>query len=172
MMKAGALKKTTAICLAGAYFTSAFLWTWPNGPSRPKWFDSIKEKQIRPTFKFLHLYQNWSMFAPDPIRFERKVEAHIYRHDGSRAIWELPSYRHGWLLNRILGEAERKWSLDNIRLNKNHRNWPPLARYLKERFDQLKPENPVREVRLVRLWKKKYFNSLTLHDRIQNTRKS
>ena len=148
------LKKVFFVTMLTIYLVSAALWTWPEEAQRPEWFSTVKEKWIRPYFKALNLYQSWAMFAPDPMRFERKMDALITRQDGTLTIWPMPSYKTGFIVDRIRGEQNRKWSLDHIRIDKNEKFWPPLIRYLKAHFDQLEPTNPVYEIKLRRQWKR------------------
>ncbi len=148
------------------YGFSAALWALPL-PKTPA-LESIRETWVRPVLKSLSLYQNWGMFAPDPLTLDRSMEAHVTLSSGQTLRYLLPAERRGWIVERIRGEQLRKWSLDHLRLDQNRAFWPGAARYYAA-LAQKEAQSPTATVKLIRHWSRKvtpppthYFPSLEL----------
>ncbi len=62
----------------------AFLWFWDYPPDHPS---KKITRMLGFPFVYLGLWHGWSMFAPDPIRVNRRLRAVIRFNDGALEEW-------------------------------------------------------------------------------------
>jgi hypothetical protein len=105
---------------------------------------------VRPYFLWSGLFQDWSMFAPDPSKLNSYIEAEIWYRDGSREMWAFPRMNELGYVDRYFKERYRKFATEYLRLDSNSALWPDAARYLARTHRN--PTNPPTGVRLIRSW--------------------
>lgn len=108
-------------------------------------------RSIEPYMLFTGLWQNWSMFAPDPRRFDCYLTAKLRFKDGMESLWEFPRMDKMGPVEAYFKERYRKWACDNLRLDTQRGTWSEASRYI-ARLNQTDPANPVTQVELIRSW--------------------
>jgi hypothetical protein len=97
------------------------------------------------------LFQNWDMFAPDPLRLNLRVDAEITFRDGQTRTWEFPRMDALGFVDRYFKERYRKYATEYLRAdNGNEALRPDAARYIARLNNQ--PSNPPVTVTLYRSW--------------------
>jgi hypothetical protein len=96
------------------------------------------------------LYQNWSMFAPDPMHVNTFVQAEITYRDGQTRIWTFPQMYELGYAERYAKERYRKYSNDNLRSESYAVLWPDAARYIARL--NASPSNQPAVVKLLYNW--------------------
>jgi hypothetical protein len=97
------------------------------------------------------LWQDWSMFSPDPLGINLHVEAKVRYRDGREASYTLPRLHLLSQMDRILMERYRKWVVDWLRVDGNSHLWSGATRFILKNLPS-SPDNPVVSIRLVRYW--------------------
>jgi hypothetical protein len=98
------------------------------------------------------LFQNWDMFAPDPLRLNLRVDAEVAFRDGTTRIWEFPRMDALGFVDRYYKERYRKYATEYLRTdNGNEALRPDAARYI-ARLNNDQPSNPPVTVTLYRSW--------------------
>jgi hypothetical protein len=105
---------------------------------------------IRPYMLWSGLFQNWNMFAPDPLMLNGFVEAEIVFRDGKTGRWSFPRTEQLGLADRYFKERYRKFANEYLRMDANSGLWPDAAVYIARRNYQ--PSNPPVIVLLYRYW--------------------
>jgi hypothetical protein len=95
------------------------------------------------------LRQQWTMFAPNPLMENVRLEAEVSFRDGASTTWRFPRVDQMGYLERYRAERHRKWASERLAAGK-----PPApvldaaARYVARQVER--PGNPPRKVELVR----------------------
>ncbi len=102
---------------------------------------------------FFSIYQDWMMFAPDPMRNSVHIKAEVEFDDGSRAHYIFPQNKNLNIFQKYAyGEKFRKIVSDGIRKDSNSFLWRDTAKFV---LRKLKDDNyykiPLR-VHLIRFW--------------------
>ena len=97
------------------------------------------------------LWQDWSMFSPDPLRLNLHVEALVRYRDGREVTYALPRLHRLPRWERVLTERYRKWEVDWLRMDGNRFIWEDGARFILRQLPENR-ENPVESIRLFRRW--------------------
>src|SRR5580698_9332196 len=76
-------------------------------PLNTRLFSNVSNK-IALYMTFSGLFQDWALFAPDPIHFDYRLEAEVTYGDGATLVWKFPlpqDYGYSYFKER-----DRKWS--------------------------------------------------------------
>ncbi len=102
---------------------------------------------------FFSIYQDWMMFAPDPMRSSVHVRAEVEFDDGSKSHYTFPQNKDLNIFQKYAyGEKFRKIVSDGIRKDSNSFLWRDTAKFV---LRNLKNENYYKiplKVHLVRFW--------------------
>jgi hypothetical protein len=79
---------------------------------------------------FFALYQDYSVFAPNPRSVNVHMEAVVTYADGSSRLWQYPRIERMNMWQRIIKERYRKFGDDNIAWTLNNKFLQDLARYV------------------------------------------
>lgn len=79
-------KRIAISAVLGAYILSAVIAGAYPSPLTSAWGNYLKT-----ALSYWGLYHSYSMFAPDPIRYNQTFRALITFKDGSKTIWKFPS---------------------------------------------------------------------------------
>lgn len=113
-------------------------------PARP--FAAIT-RVTGPYARRIGLFQNWSMFAPNPQHVNAYVDAEITYQRGQVRVWAFPQMQELGYFERYRKERYRKWSNERLASPENSALWPDAARYIARlNADAF---NPPRMVKLV-----------------------
>ena len=104
---------------------------------------------VRPYICSTGLWQDWAMFAPNPLTINVTISAEVLFADGSLQTWKCPQMVELGFLRKYRKERYRKWT-DHVRPDANSRLWPDVARWVAR--THFKSGNPPRTVSLVRHW--------------------
>lgn len=98
---------------------------------------------------FIGAKQNWNMFAPNPIRYDRWVDAEVLLSDGSTVYEVFPRpYKESYGQSFI---KERYWKFIEAAASEQHAVlWPQLATYLARKRFEKDSENPPVHIKLRR----------------------
>ena len=96
------------------------------------------------------LWQNFSVFAPNPKNYNIYLTAVVKFDDGSRAVWQFPRTDTMDVWTRMHRERYRKWAHDNVNSGTKRVWWPDTVRYIARQFKDDR-RRPV-QVTLVRHW--------------------
>lgn len=96
------------------------------------------------------LYQNWALFAPNPLSVNSRLEAEVIYRDGRTSVWKFPLPQDFGYFQRYFKERYEKWGNQAVRLDQNAVLWPDAARYIARLNNDGK--NPPVTVKLVRYW--------------------
>ncbi len=102
-----------------------------------------------PVLQWSGLWQEWSMFAPNPPTSNFGIGAEITFQDGTRQYWNIPSMQEFGYLQRYQKERWRKWG-EYVRLDSYSGIWPDTARWIARQFPSR--SNPPVYVVLTRYW--------------------
>ncbi len=97
------------------------------------------------------LWQDWSMFSPEPFRLNLHVEARVRHQNGLETTYTLPRLHRLPRLERALMERYRKWEVDWFRIDENRHIWADGTRFILKQLP-VDPGNPVESVSLIRRW--------------------
>ena len=115
--------------------------------SIPVWPLTAIDGKLGPYARRSGLFQNWSMFAPNPQHVNAYVDAEITYEDGRIRVWTFPQMQELGYLERYSKERYRKWSNERLVSSENAALWPDAARYIARlNADAL---NPPRMVTLI-----------------------
>lgn len=95
------------------------------------------------------IWPSWSMFAPNPIRFDSKSYVEVTHKNGEIHEYDVEIAPTG-LLAPFRKARWMKYSQDNLRSPKQRGLLAPAARYFANKYHE--PENPVIKVVLKRKW--------------------
>jgi hypothetical protein len=104
---------------------------------------------VSPYLLWSGLFQNWNMFAPEPLKLNCSVEAQITFRDGRTRTWRFPLMQDLGLAERYQKERYRKFT-EYVRADSNSAMWPDAARFVARLNND--PSNPPGAVLLVRYW--------------------
>jgi hypothetical protein len=110
--------------------------------------------EIRAYMRWAGLWQSWSMFAPDPLSVNVRVDALVTGNDGRTRSWNLGQFRGagGWWW-RFRRDRYRKWVIDHVRRDDHALLWSDAARFaLRQAAVDAAVTNPI-SVTLVRRWR-------------------
>lgn len=96
---------------------------------------------------FFGLWQNWSLFAPEPKKYNIHLSAVITFNSGKTTVCEFPRMEKLSVFERPWKERYRKWANENLYEEKF---WPDAARFI-ARMHCSSNQVPV-SVALVRHW--------------------
>ena len=105
-------------------------------------------KATDPWTNALGFRQDWGVFAPDPRRSVRYVEARVFYADGSQQVWKPPADA-----DTIGAYRAYRWHkfAERLVVDTNESMWEPTARYVLRELDD-REAAPV-SVSLVRRWR-------------------
>jgi hypothetical protein len=141
------LKKTLILALILTHLSALVLEVCPLMSGRHHPFKTVLSTYLQVT----GLWQDWSMFSPDPLSINLHVEAKVRHQDGREVSYALPRLHLLSQMDRILMERYRKWVVDWLRIDGNDHLWIPATRYILKQLPP-SPDNPVTSIRLVRYW--------------------
>lgn len=108
----------------------------------------LKEKAMKVAFA-IGIWPSWSMFAPNPIRFDSKTYVSLKYQNGEIAEYDVEKKLDGTLAT-FRKARWMKYAQDNLR-NPNQRVLlAPALRYFKRKYEL--PGNPVVSVQIIRRW--------------------
>lgn len=120
----------------------------------------IKENAMTVAFA-LGIWPSWSMFAPNPIRFDSKSYVEVTYKDGKTKEYDVEVELEG-ILAPFRKARWMKYAQDNLRSPRQKALLDPAIRHFVHRYDT--PENPVVGVRIKRKWSEVHpFSEKGLH---------
>lgn len=140
----GPWKRTLITLFVLVHVYIIFAWGLPGSP-----FRSVLCHPVSQYVMYAGLWHSWEMFAPDPLAMNLTVEAEITYADGAKGIWEFPRMEKLGFWERFQKERYRKWR-ERVRQDAYNAIWTDVTRYIARLHYQ--PENPPREVVLIRRW--------------------
>lgn len=108
----------------------------------------LKEKASKIAFA-IGIWPSWSMFAPNPIRFDSKTYVSVTHQKGETYEHDIEKPLSG-ILAPFRKARWMKYSQDNLRNPSQRGLLPPAIRYFKNKYN--KEGNPVVSVRIIRKW--------------------
>lgn len=108
------------------------------------------KERVRPYMLASGLFQNWDMFAPDPLKLNIRVDAEITYANGETRTWKFPRMDELGYVERYFRERYRKYSTEYLRVDTYAGLRPDAARYIARLNNQ--PSNPPVTVSLFRSW--------------------
>lgn len=108
----------------GAFLLFAWAWNEPKGAvlRRLVW-------RFREQISWLGLRHDWSMFAPEPVRVERRLEAEVCLAGGEVIVWKAARLDQMSCWRAFLSARDRKYQT-NLLQNRVRRLQPALAEYV------------------------------------------
>jgi hypothetical protein len=108
----------------------------------------VKDKAMKVAFA-VGIWPSWSMFAPNPIKFDSKTYVAVTYKNGVTKEYDVEKNPEG-ILATFRKARWMKYSQDNLR-NPNQRVLlKPAIRYFTRKYDL--PGNPVVNVQILRRW--------------------
>jgi hypothetical protein len=108
----------------------------------------VKERAMKVAFA-VGIWPSWSMFAPNPIKFDSKTYVAVTYKNGETKEYDVEKNPEG-ILATFRKARWMKYSQDNLR-NPNQRVLlKPAIRYFTRKYDL--PGNPVVNVQILRRW--------------------
>jgi hypothetical protein len=141
------IKKPLVVAFLIWHLSALFVCAWPGSSALRNHLGVV----FRPYFGFFHLWQNWSMFAPEPSSLNAFVRVEVKYKDGKVRWFDLPRMSELGYVDKYFQERYRKWAVDNIRSDDSRGYWPAAARYLARKANP-DPLNPPVEISLWRFW--------------------
>ncbi len=129
------------------YMVTAFFWSMPDS-------FALKTIVINPGaafFQWSGLWQNWAMFAPNPVAEDVYVSATAFFTDGSTAVWKLNKMDEMSYATRYAKERWRKWGSDNLRQDSYRALWLPGADFIARKMGK-EHSKKVTKLNLTRHW--------------------
>jgi hypothetical protein len=108
----------------------------------------LKEKASKIAFA-IGIWPSWSMFAPNPIRFDSKTYVSVTHRNGDTYEHDIEKPLVG-ILATFRKARWMKYSQDNLRSPNSRALLSPAIRYFRNKYN--KPENPVVSVKIIRRW--------------------
>lgn len=108
----------------------------------------LKEKAMKVAFA-VGIWPSWSMFAPNPIRFDSKSYVAITYKNGEVVEHDIEKKLDG-VLATFRKARWMKYSQDNLRNPSQRVLLSPAIRYFKNKYQR--PDNPVVSVKILRKW--------------------
>lgn len=87
------------------------------------------DAKLRPYLLWSGLFQNWNMFAPEPLKLNCGIEAQITYQDGQVRLWKFPRMQDLGLTERYQKERYRKFA-EYLRADTGSALWPDAARHI------------------------------------------
>lgn len=108
----------------------------------------LKEKSMKVAFA-LGIWPSWSMFAPNPIKFDSKSYVEITHKNGEINEYDVEVGPTG-ILAPFRKARWMKYSQDNLRSPRQRGLLRPAVRHFVRKYDQI--DNPIVNVTLKRKW--------------------
>lgn len=108
----------------------------------------LKQKAMKISF-LVGIWPSWSMFAPNPVRFDSKSYIEVSYKNGETKEYDVEKDVKGPLAT-FRKARWMKYSQDNLRNPGQRALIMPALRYFKRKYDT--PENPVVHIMLKRKW--------------------
>jgi hypothetical protein len=108
----------------------------------------LKKKTTDVAF-LLGIWPSWSMFAPNPIKFDSKTYIEITYRDGETILKDIEQDPSG-LMAPLRKARWMKYAQDNLRNPKQKGLLGPCVRYHLAKFNT--PENPIVSLKIIRKW--------------------
>ena len=128
------------------HIAALLAWTLPSNSLLIGAFDHA----IAPYMYLSGLDQSWSLFAPNPMSLNTRLEAEITYADGRMSIWKFSYPQDYGYFRRYYMERYRKWASNGVRLDQNSALWPDTARFVARLNND--GRNPPVNVKLIRYW--------------------
>lgn len=141
------LKKTLICILIGIHLSALVLEVAPFKPEGRYPGKGILSAYLQTT----GLWQEWSMFSPDPLRLNVHIEAKVRYRDGAEISYALPRLHLLPPIERVFSERYRKWSADWLRLDSNRYLWADATGFILRQIPP-SPHQAVESIRLFRVW--------------------
>lgn len=120
----------------------------------------IKEKSMKVAMA-IGIWPSWSMFAPNPIRFDSKSFVSITYKNGEVREQDVEIELSGPLAT-FRKARWMKYSQDNLRSPTQRALLNPAIRYFHRKYDN--PENPIVNIQIKRKWAEVHpFSNRELH---------
>ena len=132
--------------LFNLFAITAWAFTWDSGIP----LHTALRTRLSRYMTYPGLRQTWTMFAPNPMRWNVYVEAEITFADGSRTTWAVPRMERLGHFERHQKERYRKWSTERLGVDQPNPVLTRAAAQYVARQVEARPENPPRRVELVR----------------------
>ncbi len=120
-------------------------WLMPKGPLR---------RHVLPLFttyiNIASLWQFWSVFAPEPKKYNIFLTSLIQYDDGSTKYWPLPRPDKMDYITRAFKERYRKWASEGLWTKGNEAIYPDACRWVARQ--NLEPGKSPKRVTLIRTW--------------------
>ncbi|WPU65929.1 hypothetical protein [Peredibacter starrii] len=117
----------------------------------------------------LGIWPSWSMFAPNPIKFDSKSYVEVTYKDGTIKEYDVEKKTTG-ILAPFRKARWMKYSQDNLRNPKQKGLLAPAIRHFVHKYDS--KENPVVSVKINRKWSEVHpFSNKSIHSIYQTPRK-
>lgn len=127
----------------------------------------LKDKAMSAAF-ILGIWPSWSMFAPNPIRFDSKTYVAITHKNGERKEYDVEKKLEGPFAT-FRKARWMKYSQDNLRNPGQSALLDPAIRYFTRKYDH--DENPVVNVQIFRRWNEiAPFSNKRIHSIYQTPR--
>lgn len=101
-----------------------------------------------PYFEVLELFQNWGMFAPNPVRANRYLEAVVTYSDGTQSRWEFGRSSPETPASRWFNARYRKWATDRLGERNGTALLPDAVKFIASQNED--PHHTVRRVDIYR----------------------
>lgn len=108
----------------------------------------LKDKAMSAAF-ILGIWPSWSMFAPNPIRFDSKTYVAITYKDGERREFDVEKKLEGPFAT-FRKARWMKYSQDNLRNPGQQVLLDPAIRYFVRKYEH--KDNPIVNVQILRKW--------------------
>lgn len=108
----------------------------------------LKDKAMKVAFA-VGIWPSWSMFAPNPIKFDSKSYVAITYKNGVTKEYDVEKNPEG-LLAPFRKARWMKYAQDNLRNPKQRVLLQPAIQYFKRKYDD--PANPIVNVQIKRKW--------------------
>lgn len=108
----------------------------------------LKNKAVDMAF-ILGIWPSWSMFAPNPIKFDTRTFVEISYKNGETKDYNVEIETKG-LLAPFRQARWQKYSQDNLRNPKQKALWAPAIRFFKEKYKV--DGNPIVSIKIKRIW--------------------
>lgn len=120
----------------------------------------LKEKTMKIALA-VGIWPSWSMFAPNPIRFDSKSYVSVLYKNGTVKEQDVEIELTGPLAT-FRKARWMKYSQDNLRSPTQRALLSPALRYFRKKFHD--PENPIVNIQIKRKWAEMHpFSNVELH---------
>jgi len=139
------------------YLALAFLWNLPN--------DSFAKRciqKIKPLILWPGLWHSWSMFAPSPIKVERRLSVLLTMKDGTTETHELFKVQEASKWAAFVGVRERKFQTVLSKKKNNKSQRAAICNYTKRRSND--PNNVAKSELILKKRKIKRMDETKDHE--------